>query len=72
MQVIKPVDDCSACQAQFKELKTFYGMYKACPSDPGATGLLQGSLETYRAHHKDVHPVHPDAMKPEGVEREKQ
>lgn len=62
MQVIKPVDACEQCQGHFKELQKLYAMHKACPSDPGAIGVLQASLEAYRQHHKAVHPVHPDSV----------
>lgn len=54
MQVIQPFHDCQECQKQFQELKSLYGMYKACPADPGATALLQASLEAYNQHHQEA------------------
>lgn len=57
MQVIQPVRTCETCQKQFQQLKTLYGMYQACPSDPGATGVFQASLKEYREHHSTNHKV---------------
>lgn len=62
MQVIKPVNTCEQCQQHFKQLQVLYGIYKACPSDPGAVGVLQAELDAYRQHHKEHHPIHPDAV----------
>ena len=62
MQVIKPVDKCFACQSLFQSLRSLYGMYSVCPSDPGAASLFEEVLKEYAQHHKTVHPVHPDAV----------
>lgn len=64
MQVIKPVGTCVTCQTQFKLLNELYGMYKTLP-EPGIKGVLQATVEEYNQHHKEVHPVHPDAVTPE-------
>lgn len=60
MQVMKPVDSCPVCQHKFQELRSLYGMHKACPADPGARAVLAAALDEYNEHHRVVHPLHPD------------